>query len=312
MRDVFISHAEEDASVAQAIARGLNAAGYSTWCYEEDSDPGPSYLSQIDEELEATQAVVLIISPNSLSSGQVLKEVVRAHEAGKPFIPLRRGVAHDAVHQQRDFRMALGASVSISMPDDGVDAILPRIIRGLERSGVKPRDPSVVPAARPRPEPPPPAPNVLSTINRRIERVADGVSDSTRIGVSTVIGVLGIIGSSSNLMRALNPGGSEAYLYRIAPPIQKANTWGNGAALALNAALLYSLWQLFTGRVVVRPRLKLIASLMIIAIVVWFVTVMSTAMSLRGDVKSSVIGGTILALLVAGVPALMVRYLFRR
>lgn len=315
MRDVFISHAQEDAPVALAIARGLNAAGYSTWCYEDDSDPGPSYLSQIDEELESTQAVVLIISRSSLTSGQVLKEVVRAHEAGKPFIPLRRGVEHDAVHEQRDWRMALGASVSIAMPDDSVDTTIPRIIRGLERIGVTPRDPASVPpvhkATRPTPVAPP-SPSLLAGINQRIERVTDRASDSTRLGVSTAVGLLGVIGSSGNFLRALNPSGTEAYLYRLSPSIGKANLWGNGASLALNLALLYSLWQLFKGQSVVRPRIRLIASLMLIAIAVWFVTVMSSAISLRGDARGSVIGGTIMAALIAGVPALLVRYLYRR
>jgi hypothetical protein len=317
MRDVFISHADEDAEIALAIARGLNGAGYSTWCYEDDSDPGPSYLSQIDEELETTQAVVLIISSSSLASGQVLKEVVRAHEAGKPFIPLRRGVPHEAVQQQRDWRMALGASVSIAMPDDGVDTIIPRVIKGLERSGVKPRDPSTVTPPPPKPSSrsgsdPPTSPSLLGNINQRIERITDRASDSTRLGVGTVIAVLGVVGSSSNLMRSLNPSGTEAYLYRLSPAIGKANVWSNGAALGLNIALLYSLWQLYKGQSTVRPRIKLIASLMLISIAVWFVTVISSAMSLRGDVKPSVIGGTITAALIAGIPALLVRYLFRR
>lgn len=316
MRDVFISHAEEDAHIAQAIARGLNAAGYSTWSYEDDSDPGPSYLRQIDEELEATQAVVLIISPSSLASGQVLKEVVRAHEAGKPFIPLRHGVPHEAVHQQRDFRMALGASVSIAMPDEGVDTILPRIVRGLERSGVTPRDPSATksspPPPPPQPRPLPQAASILTNLNKGIERIADRASDSTRIGATTAIGVLGVIASAGNLTRAVSPTGEEAYLYRLSPTIGKANVWGNGASLALNLALLYSVWQLFKGHTTVRPRIRLITSLMLISIVVWFVTVMSSALSLRGDVRPAVIGSTIMAALIAAVPTLIVRYLFRR
>jgi hypothetical protein len=41
MRDVFISHADEDATVALDIARALKGAGYTSWCYENDSDPGP-------------------------------------------------------------------------------------------------------------------------------------------------------------------------------------------------------------------------------------------------------------------------------
>jgi len=46
MSDVFISHVEEDAEIALEIALGLEEAGYTTWCYEVDSIPGPSYLIQ--------------------------------------------------------------------------------------------------------------------------------------------------------------------------------------------------------------------------------------------------------------------------
>ena len=31
MSDVFISHVEEDKAVVEEIARGLEAAGYTTW-----------------------------------------------------------------------------------------------------------------------------------------------------------------------------------------------------------------------------------------------------------------------------------------
>ena len=46
MSDVFIAHVEEDADVALEIALSLEEAGYTTWCYEVDSIPGPSYLIQ--------------------------------------------------------------------------------------------------------------------------------------------------------------------------------------------------------------------------------------------------------------------------
>jgi len=50
--DVFISHVEEDADSALEIALGLEEAGYTTWCYEGDSIPGPSYLIQTGQPVE--------------------------------------------------------------------------------------------------------------------------------------------------------------------------------------------------------------------------------------------------------------------
>jgi len=50
--DVFISHVEEDADIALQITIGLEEAGYTTWCYEADSIPGPSYLIRTGQPVE--------------------------------------------------------------------------------------------------------------------------------------------------------------------------------------------------------------------------------------------------------------------
>jgi len=94
MSDVFISHVEEDAEIALEIAFGLEEAGYTTWCYEVDNIPGPSYLIQTGQAVEEAKGLVLIISPHSLSSRQVTKEVIRAHETGKEFIPVLQDITH--------------------------------------------------------------------------------------------------------------------------------------------------------------------------------------------------------------------------
>ncbi len=324
MRDVFISHADEDAPVALAIARALNAAGYTTWCYEDDSDPGPSYLRQIDEELESTQAVVLIISPFSLQSQTVVAEIVRAHEARKPFIPLRLGVGHEAVQRQGDFRMALGASVSIAIPDGSVDAIFPRIIRGLERTGVRPSGlDSVAQVASSKaghPDPKYPVrvpPPMLRAVGDRVSQAVDRVSPTTRIGITTVVGVLGVIGSFANVTNAINPDGQTEYLYRLVPTIGTANLVANAIMLALNAVLLFSVWQLYSQKANVSARVRLVTAVMLMAIVVWLVVVVFAALfppngRLQGSARLSVIGASVLAAVIAGVPAALVRSLFRR
>ncbi|MCH7800281.1 MAG: TIR domain-containing protein [Chloroflexi bacterium] len=139
MSDIFISYVEEDSSVATQVGDGLQAAGYSTWLYERDSLPGPAYLLQMGDAIEQAQAVVIIISKDSMASNQVTTEVVRAHEGTKPFIPLLHGVTQTEFQQgQPLWRQAIGASTSIAIDESNIPALAERIVRGLDAMGVHP------------------------------------------------------------------------------------------------------------------------------------------------------------------------------
>jgi len=139
MADVFISHVEEDAEVALEIAAGLEEAGYTTWYYERDSIPGPAYLIQVGEAIEQCQAVVVVISPDSLGSNQVTVEVVRGHESSKHFIPVLRDITHAEFQtRQPQWRTAMGAATSVAVPREGISPILPHLIAGLKALGIQP------------------------------------------------------------------------------------------------------------------------------------------------------------------------------
>jgi hypothetical protein len=139
MSYIFIAHVEEDAEVALKIALALEEAGYATWCYEVDSVPGPSYIVRTGESVAQSQAVVVIISPHSLGSSQVTKEVVRAHESAKYFIPILRDITHTEFQQrQPEWREAIGSATSIRISQDGVEAAIPLIIEGVRLLGIMP------------------------------------------------------------------------------------------------------------------------------------------------------------------------------
>jgi flagellar basal body-associated protein FliL len=139
MSYIFIAHVEEDAEIALEIALGLEKAGYRTWCYEVDSVPGPSYLVRTGEAVAQSQAMVIVISPHSLGSSQVTKEVVRAHESAKHFIPILRDITHaEFQKRQPEWREAIGSATSIRIPSEGVTAILPLITDGLKSLGIQP------------------------------------------------------------------------------------------------------------------------------------------------------------------------------
>ncbi|MCK5641019.1 MAG: toll/interleukin-1 receptor domain-containing protein [Gammaproteobacteria bacterium] len=139
MRDIFIAHVEEDYPIALEIACGLEEEGYTTWCHEIDSTPGASYLIQTGQAIEEAKAVALVISTNSLSSRQVTKEVVRAHETGKVFVPLLVDITHmEFQNRQPEWREAIGAATSIRIPQEGVSGILGRVVSGLKSLDISP------------------------------------------------------------------------------------------------------------------------------------------------------------------------------
>src|SRR5437867_2424964 len=137
MADIFISHVEEDASLAIGIAQALERRGFTAWYYERDTVPGRSYLLQIGEEIDACSAVILLISSHSLGSYQVTQEVIWAYEGTKPFLPLLIDVSHGEFQmRQPEWRAALGATASLRIPHEGIQPIVSQLVKGLTALGI--------------------------------------------------------------------------------------------------------------------------------------------------------------------------------
>ena len=138
MAQVFISYVEEDSQTAVEIAHGLEAAGYSTWYYERENAPGPSYLEEIYNAILKAQALLVLVSPRSLESHQITVEVEQAHECAKSFIPVLFDLSHEELIHQPCLKMAFGTTKSIELPPEGVSAILPDIVLGLQKLAIVP------------------------------------------------------------------------------------------------------------------------------------------------------------------------------
>jgi outer membrane protein OmpA-like peptidoglycan-associated protein len=139
MCDVFVSHVEADAPAAFEIARGLEAAGYTTWCYEEHDVPGVSYLERTGSAIDVSRIFLLLISTTSLASKQVDSEVVRAHEGGKRFMPVLLGMSHSEFRQRRpDWRQAVGSATSIQVAASSVADIIPKLVQGVRELSLNP------------------------------------------------------------------------------------------------------------------------------------------------------------------------------
>jgi hypothetical protein len=137
---VFVCHAEEQRDMALQLAGELDRAGCRAWVYERDALPGVPYLVQTGQAIEQCEAFVLLVSKASMHSRQLTVELVRAHEAGKPMLPLLVDVTHRELQQQPEWRQALGAATSVSVPVDGIGALMPRILTALSQLGCRVRE----------------------------------------------------------------------------------------------------------------------------------------------------------------------------
>lgn len=140
MSDVFISYVEEDSSVAIEIAQGLEQAGYTTWYYQRDCLPGLAHLLQTNRAIEEAQAIVLIISENSVLSTEVDSEVDWTYHSRKRFIPVLIDVTWaEFEKRQPKWRRILGSAVGINATPRTVSGILPRLVAGLKAMEIAPQ-----------------------------------------------------------------------------------------------------------------------------------------------------------------------------
>ncbi|MGB6200972.1 MAG: AAA-like domain-containing protein [Candidatus Acidiferrales bacterium] len=143
-RKVFVSYVEEDGDVAQELARGLEAAGYSTWYYQRDCPSGASYLVEISKAIDRCDAFLLLISPHSCDGpDEITAEAVRAYKSRKKKIPVLYQMSHDEFEarqrtsdQIREWGQIMGASSGVAIGLAGASAVVPRIVAGLKAGGL--------------------------------------------------------------------------------------------------------------------------------------------------------------------------------
>ncbi len=88
MADVFISYSRKDANFVRRLHAALTAAGRDSWVDWEDIPPTAQWLNEIYAAIEAADAFVFVISPDSLTSTVCMKEVEHAVLHNKRLIPL--------------------------------------------------------------------------------------------------------------------------------------------------------------------------------------------------------------------------------
>lgn len=75
---VFISHAETDAAAALRLAAALREVGLDPFVAEDEMYPGDNWAEVIGRGLAEAEAMIVLLSPESLRSPWVRNEIVHA------------------------------------------------------------------------------------------------------------------------------------------------------------------------------------------------------------------------------------------
>ena len=88
-QSAFLSYASADCAIADSVCAHLEAAGLHCWIAPRDVPAGAQYADAIVRAINAADALVLILSVQSVNSGHGGKEIERASSKAKPVIALR-------------------------------------------------------------------------------------------------------------------------------------------------------------------------------------------------------------------------------
>ncbi len=84
----FVSHATEDGPAAVDVTAELERRGASTWLATRDIQVGENYAAQIHDAIVESSHLVVLLSPASIASAHVQREVNLALDQGKALLPV--------------------------------------------------------------------------------------------------------------------------------------------------------------------------------------------------------------------------------
>jgi adenylate cyclase len=88
MADIFISYSSKDREKAEQLTELLASAGLSVWIDQAGLEVSNSWSKEIVQAINDCKAFLVLLSPNSLESHNVIKEVSLASEKRKKILPL--------------------------------------------------------------------------------------------------------------------------------------------------------------------------------------------------------------------------------
>jgi TIR domain-containing protein len=88
MFQIFLSHNTRDREWCEWLKASAEETGVKAYLAEHDVQPGTNLAAKVVKAIEASDAVVVLISDNSVAAPYVHQEIGYALKAGKVIIPL--------------------------------------------------------------------------------------------------------------------------------------------------------------------------------------------------------------------------------
>src|SRR5258706_14459423 len=85
---VFFSYAREDAGFVLRLANDLRSSGIDLWIDQLDITPGERWDSAVESALKNAPCLLVVLSPASVGSQNVMDEVAYALENNKRVVPV--------------------------------------------------------------------------------------------------------------------------------------------------------------------------------------------------------------------------------
>jgi len=74
----YLSYARPDRNLARKMVDGLRESGHEIWFDEFELTPGVGWGKEIEKALDASRAMIVLISPASMESKEVRREIEHA------------------------------------------------------------------------------------------------------------------------------------------------------------------------------------------------------------------------------------------
>ena len=95
---IFLSYSHKDKQWVDIFVRKLKSAGVNIWFDENEIKPGDTWREKLEEGLRLSDSIIMILSPESVSSSNLSFELGAALGMGKRIIPIvDRGIEASAI-----------------------------------------------------------------------------------------------------------------------------------------------------------------------------------------------------------------------
>lgn len=86
--ELFLSYSRRDSAIGERLRTDLEASGHHVWIDTDDIRGGEQWRASIAMGIAKADRVLLLVSPNSMQSQNVAREISVADDHGKPILPI--------------------------------------------------------------------------------------------------------------------------------------------------------------------------------------------------------------------------------